>query len=120
MHTSSGRRRWSARSNSEPPFPAPWALKPPVSHSTAVVEDLKSPFAESPSGPIVAQVDHDDDDDIHRGRGRGRERNQSANDQRGQVAVEAGLDAAVAAKVQGMCALPFLSLASLFLFHSHI
>lgn len=109
MHTSSGRRRWSARSNSEPPFPAPWALKQPASQSTAVVDDLKSPFAESPSGPIVAQVDHDDDDDTHRGRGRARERNQSANDQRGQAAVEAGLGAAAPAiKVQGMWTLPFL------------
>lgn len=84
------------------------------------MDDLKSPFAESPSGPLVAQVDHDDDDDAHRGRGRARERNQSANDQRGHAAVEAGLDAATAAKVQGMWSLHLLLLTAVFLFDSYI
>lgn len=58
----SGRRRWLARSNSEPPFPAAWALQQPP--PSAADEHPKSPSGCSGSEPSPSG----DDQQAERGR----------------------------------------------------
>lgn len=105
MHTS--RRRWSARSTSEPPFQAPWTLK--QSHSSGADEGLKSPSeaveldASSPHGNRHPDTDH--------GRGRRQQRTHSGDHQPGaenHATVEAGLGN-TATKAPGELNLLFLS-----------